>query len=112
MKRYILAASALLALAVCVNAQRVLPASNPNGKLLSMQEAVFNRDIYPQGKAFHWENEHTLAEGPVKHKKSEYKLPESGEDGIVYGKIYSRNEFGITTGVFPSNSGEIGRAHV
>lgn len=105
MKRYILAASALLALAVCVNAQRVLPASNPNGKLLSMQEAVFNRDIYPQGKAFHWENEHTLAEGPAKHKKSEYKLPESEEDGIVYGKIYSRNEFGITTGVFPSNSG-------
>ena len=106
MKRTFSAAAALLALSVCVQAQTVLPQSNPGGKLLSMSDAVFNRAIYPGSRAFHWEGGHDLAEGRGERPAMpEYRLPESTEDGIVYGETYSRNEFGIETGVYPSNGG-------
>lgn len=105
-KRYILVSAALLAIAVCSNAQNLLPASNPCGKLLTMQEASFSRNVYPSSKAFHWENELDLVEGPSKWHQPEYKLPESEEEGIAYGVSYSRNEFGIQTGIYPSYSGK------
>ena len=88
-------------------AQSVLPAANPEGKLLTMRNAVADRSIYPSARAYHWEEGHKLLEGRAKAApEPSYVLPQSSTPGIVYGESYSRNEFGISTGVFPSPDGK------
>ena len=85
----------------------VLPESNPDGKLLTMQDCFSGRIARPASKAFHWEGLHDLAEGfPARDEIRIPVLPDNEGDAIVYGETYSRNEFGISTGVFPSPSGD------
>ena len=111
MNTLIFKAAAVLSLSFCLipagTAQTVLPESNPGGRLLSMENAVFDRSVHPASKQFRWVGAHDLTEGrPEKKKAPSWKLPESPEPGIVYGETYSRNEFGISTGVFPSPAGD------
>ena len=102
-------AAAMLSLsfsaAASMQAQTVLPEANPDGKLLTMENAFLDRSIVPSVKAFHWEGDHELAEGRKRPEKKEYRLPQSDTPGIIYGDTYSRNEFGISGGVFLSPAG-------
>ena len=107
LKHTIFAAALLLvSSAAALQAQTVLPASNPEGKLFTMENAVYDRSVYPAAKPFHWEGGHDLAEGRQRPERAEYRLPQSTATGIVYGETYSRNEFAISGGVFPSPSGD------
>ena len=108
MFKHTIFAAALLSLvpAASLQAQTVLPEANPDGKLLTMENAVYDSSVYPAGKDFHWEGGHDLAEGWQWPVRKEYRLPQSTAPGIVYGESYSRNEFGISAGVFPSPSGD------
>ena len=107
LKHTIFAAALLLvSSAAALQAQTVLPASNPEGKLLTMENAVYDRSVYPATKPFHWEGGHDLVEGWQRPAREEYRLPQSTAAGIVYGETYSRNEFAISGGVFPSPSGD------
>ena len=106
MRRFLLAA-ALLPLCYFAGAKTVIPASNPKGKLLSMGEIFLGRGVRPLVKPFYWEGEHDLVEGrKTQTDNKSYHLPQSTTPGIVYGETYSRNEFGISGGVFPSPSGD------
>ncbi|MBQ3712042.1 MAG: S9 family peptidase [Bacteroidales bacterium] len=106
MRRFLLAA-ALLPLCCLAGAKTVIPASNPEGRLLEMSDIFSGPGLRPMVKPFHWEGQHDLVEGYQKRAlPKQYRLPKSTEPGIVYGETYSRNEFGISGGVFPSPSGD------
>ncbi|MBQ9310420.1 MAG: S9 family peptidase [Bacteroidales bacterium] len=77
-----------------------------DGRKITMQEAVMGR-LYPAGKAFHWEGRNELREGPSQRQAQPRPLPEEEGAGIVIGQSVSRNEFGISRGVFPSPSGRL-----
>ena len=80
--------------------------ANPDGKLLSMQDAVMGRGLRPQAKYWHWKG-NELKEGYSWPKGKTYTLPKEEGEGIVIGESVSRNEFGIDGGVFPSPSGKL-----
>ena len=40
------------------------PAGNPDGKVLTMHQAVSGFGVSPKNKAYHWEGDHDLKEGP------------------------------------------------
>ncbi len=106
-----LAAAALLSLFPALYAQTgviaVSPQGNPDGSMLTMRDAVRNPAVYPQARPYFWTPDGTLSQEPPKRMpRKQYVLPESEEDGIVYGDTYSRNEFGIDRGIFPSNGGD------
>lgn len=106
MRRFLLAA-ALLPLCCLAVAKTVIPAGNPEGKLLEMSDIFSGTGLRPMAKPFHWKGQHDLVEGYQKRAlPNQYRLPKSTEPGIVYGETYSRNEFGISGGVFPSPSGD------
>ncbi len=84
----------------------VHPASGDGGRTLTMKEAVRSQAVYPQMRQWHWEGDHNLCEGRAKVGKRVWKLPEVDAEGIVIGETVSRNEFGISAGVFPSNKGD------
>ncbi len=110
MKKMFISAAAALSLAVCAHAQEVIavsPAANPEGRKLTMRDAFRNRSVYPSVKPFYWTSGHELSEKPGPEQRTEWNLPAGEAEGIVYGQTYSRNEFGIETGVFPSNSGAL-----
>lgn len=108
MRRFLLvAALSLSAIHPSAHAQTVLPERNPGGRLLTMSDIFSAPGMRPAAKPYHWEGQHDLAEGLQKREfPKAYLLPQSSEPGIVYGETYSRNEFGISGGVFPSPSGE------
>ena len=83
-----------------------LPQNNPDGQMLSMEQAVLGGGVKPAAKAYHWEGDADLKEGMLKSDVRKYRLPEPEGPGIVYGEVVSRNEFGINGGVFPSNKGD------
>ena len=84
------------------------PAGNPDGKVLTMPQAVSGLGVSPKNKAFHWEGDHDLKEGPGAFPRPrKYILPKEEKDGVVIGESVSRNEFGISGGVFPSPSGKL-----
>jgi len=77
----------------------------PEGRLLTMHDAVLGRSLYPESKAWHWEG-NDLKEGRAPAQIRKWTLPEEDAEGIVIGQSVSRNEFGIKEGVFPSPSGK------
>ncbi len=110
MKRILSTAAALLSLCISARSQDVLavsPEGNPEGKVLTMRDAVRNSKVYPSLKPFFWTGGHELSDKPAESAARSWKLPQSTEDGIVFGETFSRNEFGINDGVFPSNSGAL-----
>ena len=84
----------------------VHPASVDGNRTLTMKEAVHSRGVSPRARQWHWEGGHDLAEGLPSPAKKTWTLPEGEGDGIVIGETVSRNEFGISGGVFPSNKGD------
>ncbi len=109
MKKFLLAAAAMMSLSAGVGAHNVLetlPQANADGRLLTMEE-VFSRKVYPAAKMYFWKGAHELSEKPARREFTLPALPLPPEDGIVYGESYSRNEFGIDTGIFPSNAGTL-----
>ena len=75
-----------------------------DGKVITMHDAVLGGRLYPAGKAWHWEG-NELKEGRGRLENKTWTLPKEDGDGIVIGESVSRNEFGISGGVFPSPSG-------
>ena len=82
------------------------PAGNPNARLLTVEESVGQsvRSVYPERVKLFWTKDGKLTKEPQKEDKT-YTLPKSEGPGIVYGQTVSRNEFGFTSGVFPSPDG-------
>ena len=83
------------------------PATNPNARLLTVEESVGQgtRSVYPERVRLYWNSNNQLTKTPD-FKRAEYTLPQSDEDGIVYGKTVSRSEFGFSSGVIPSPDGK------
>ena len=88
----------------------VHPASNPDGKLLSMKDVTYgSRAVYPASKYFTWNEDGSYGEykpGSAKPAAAP-ALPKSDDPEISYGVSVSRDEFGISKGVFPSNDGKL-----
>ncbi|MCR4571915.1 MAG: S9 family peptidase [Bacteroidales bacterium] len=93
-----------IVLAVLLQTLAIHP-SNPDGKVLSMNEAIMGRGLYPAMKTWHWEG-NELKEGYGRLNFKNWTLPKEEGEGIVIGESVSRNEFGIDRGVFPSPSGK------
>ena len=95
------------------------PAGAQEGRRLTMEEAVFSSKVYPAGisraKADSLLGIPSADEPRVYTRNnalywraddgSERTIAESEAPGIVYGTSVSRNEFGITGGIFPSPDG-------
>jgi len=91
-------------LAILLQAIYVRP-ENPSGTQLTMTDAVASRSVYPSVKRFYWEG-NEVKEGWARFEEPDWTLPGADGEGIVIGESVSRNEFGITGGVFPSPSGK------
>ena len=84
------------------------PAANPDGRLLTVAESVGQgeRPLSPgQYRAF-WTPDGQITREFQRPQRPTWKLPEPEGPGIVYGQSVSRNEFGISTGVFPAPDGK------
>lgn len=81
------------------------PASNPEGRLISVEESQ-NRAVYPQLQKYYWASGGEVTTETSKKLHSITPLPVSRTEGISYGEVPSRNEFGCEKGYFPSPDGE------
>ena len=102
----------LLAAALGVNAaaQTVIdvhPATNPAARLLDIEEVAGSKSaqVRPKSVPLFWDASGELSKTRPQRQKTDYVLPEPESEGIVYGQSVSRNEFGISGGVFPSPDG-------
>lgn len=84
------------------------PAGNPGARLLTVEESVGQgpRSMYPERVSLWWDASSRLTKDRPAYSKPTYTLPQSEGPGIVYGQSVSRNEFGISGGVFPSPDGK------
>ena len=83
------------------------PEGNPNARLLTVAESVgqAERSVYPEQVPLYWTADSRLTKERPKREAPQWKLPVPEGPGIVYGQSVSRNEFGITGGVFPAPDG-------
>ena len=83
------------------------PEGNPNARLLTVAESVGQgeRSVYPEQVPLFWTSDSRLTKERPKRERPQWKLPTPEGPGIVYGESVSRNEFGITGGVFPAPDG-------
>ena len=83
------------------------PEGNPNARMLTVAESVGQggRSVYPEQVRLFWTAEGELTKELPEREAPAWKLPEPEGPGIVYGQSVSRNEFGITGGVFPAPDG-------
>ena len=86
----------------------VRPANSPDGKMLTMEETVFGRELYPSFPGWNpvrktpkperaWSENGSLM---LRTGRDTICIARSEEPGIVYGETVSRNEFGINGGIF------------
>ena len=86
----------------------VRPANSPDGKMLTMKETVFGRELYPSFPGWNpvrktpkperaWSENGSLM---LRTGRDTICIARSEEPGIVYGETVSRNEFGINGGIF------------
>ena len=84
----------------------------PGGRSLTCNDLI-GRSIYPDSKWFGWDADGNLLDEPPRRPVSAAAppvrrgpvLPGSDDPAVTYGKVPSRNEFGINTGFFPSPDG-------
>ena len=84
-------------------------ASNPEGELLSMEDATINRSLYPES---FFSPRAPKSSSPYFEKEGSLYYVEKGDtlcialsfEQVSYGCSVSRNEFGIDRGFFPSPS--------
>ena len=83
------------------------PEGNPNARLLTVAESVGqgDRSVSPEQVRLYWTADSQLTKELPKREAPAWKLPEPEGPGIVYGQSVSRNEFGISGGVFPAPDG-------
>ncbi len=105
------AATALLLLSGPVMAQRTVIKSvtvgTPGGPQLSCSD-INSRKTYPDYKYFAWTPDSRLTGELPSARRSPRRatvLPASDGPAVTYGKVPSRNEFGINRGWFPSPDG-------
>ncbi len=84
------------------------PEGNPNARLLTVAESVGQgeRSVYPEQVPLFWKADSQLTKERPKRERPQWKLPTPEGPGIVYGQSVSRNEFGISGGVFPAPDGK------
>ena len=84
------------------------PAGNPGARLLTVEESVGQgpRSVYPERVSLWWDASSRLTKDRPAYSRPTYTLPQSEGPGLVYGQSVSRNEFGISGGVFPSPDGK------
>jgi dipeptidyl-peptidase-4 len=80
---------------------------NPNARLLTVAESVGQgeRSVTPEQVPLFWTADSQLTKERPKPEPPKWKLPVPEGPGIVYGQSVSRNEFGISGGVFPAPDG-------
>jgi len=103
----------------------VRPANDPSGKMLTMEETILSRELYPQNERFKWIKDgktYKAVKASEAFHANPAKTVEAFTDGnglylrdtlgnvtaiaedddrnIVYGQAVSRNEFGIDGGIF------------
>ena len=80
---------------------------NPNARLLTVAESVGQgeRSVTPEQVPLFWTADSQLTKERPKPEPPKWKLPVPEGPGIVYGQAVSRNEFGISGGVFPAPDG-------
>ena len=89
----------------------VRPESNPDGKILSMEQATIDRSVFPKRPDLPWPEPakliyHTIEGTGVYTLEGADTLWIARDGGdIHYGTSVSRNEFGIDGGLFPSPDG-------
>ena len=77
----------------------------PGAAVLTCED-INSRRVYPESKSFFWTADSQVStERPRMRRMSAPKLPKSDNPAITYGKVPSRNEFGINQGWFPSPDG-------
>ena len=124
MKRIVFAAAVLAAIFIALPAsgqqasQRTVTKSvtvgTPGGKALTCKD-IIGRSIYPTSRWFGWdENGHVTDEPPRRPISAAAPpirrgpvLPVSDNPAVTYGKVPSRNEFGINQGFYPSPDGSL-----
>ena len=103
----------LLCAGVSLSAQNIIstrPANSTDGKILTMEETILSRKLNPAGVYHKWENTNTQ-EFPKEILKGQslYVAKAEGDTvavavsenrQITYGQTVSRNEFGISGGIF------------
>ncbi len=83
------------------------PATNPNAKLLTVEETENQApySVYPERVRLFWDADSQLSKTFQMTARPQWTLPSSDDPNISYGQSVSRNEFGSTSGVFPSPDG-------
>ncbi len=137
MKKYLFILCAALSGSALFAQSRIIdihPAASPEGKMLTMEDVITNRNIYPENLYCTWKDsgsfryykngkweEKTVVEVPSEQEKwsalnrgnslyitkgaDTLEVAFSNNSEIVYGQSVSRNEFGINEGVYFSPSG-------
>ena len=117
MKRMTILAALLLAAALSfcsANAQEVsgrtvlksVTVGSENGTLLTCKDIVGPK-VRPFMKGSFWTAGSELSDKPQRPRMTVPALPESPNPEVTYGKVPSRNEFGINRGWFPSPDGAL-----
>ena len=76
------------------------------GKMLNCND-ITRRVTTPAQKYFGWTEGSTLTDKPVRRPYRPPVLPKSSNPEVTYGKVPSRNEFGINAGWYPSPDGSL-----
>ena len=111
---YVAALAAVLALCVAARAQdtssrtviKSVTVGTEGGKVLTCND-INTRKTFPAVKPFGWTSASELTEKPSFHIRHEPVLPKSSNPEVSYGKVPSRNEFGIDIGYYPSPDGSL-----
>lgn len=109
---YILAAVAAAVFFCPANAQtssertviKSVTVGTDGGKSLSFKDIV-SAYTYPSAKRFGWTEDSQLTDKPQRPRTRAPKMPESPNPEVSYGKVPSRNEFGINRGWYLSPDG-------
>ena len=88
---------------------KTVTVGTPGGKSLTCKD-IIGRSIYPSSKWFGWNEEGHVIDEPPRMPISAAAppirrgpvLPVSDNPAVTYGKVPSRNEFGINRGFYPS----------
>lgn len=126
MKKYSFAAVVLAAIVIALPLQaqqketsrrtvlKSVTVGTPGGKSITCKDLV-GRSLYPESKWFGWAPDGTLLDEPPRRPISAAAppirrgpvLPKSDNPAVTYGKVPSRNEFGINSGFYPSPDGSL-----
>ena len=109
----ILSATIIFCAGITLSAQNIIStreANSPDGKILTMEEAMLSRSLSPEWPRHRWEGNNTpefpkeILEGQslyiAKAAGDTIAVAVSESSQITYGQTVSRNEFGIDGGIF------------